>query len=292
MRAALEEQTWDLVISDFSMPEFSGPAALAVCQEKGMDIPFIVVSGRIGEEIAVEMMKAGADDYVSKDNLGRLVPAVSRELRALNERRRHARAEGMMAHLAAIVESCDDAIISKTLDGVVLSWNSAAERIYGYAADEMLGRSIAVLQPEGRAHEQQELDNKIKHGQRVERFETVRVRKDGKTIDVSLTLSPIKDADGRIVSASIVVRDITERKHADNERLILIQELTDALARVNTLRGLLPICASCKKIRNDDGYWEQVETYIKNHSNANFTHGICPDCMKALYPGHVKVAAV
>ena len=77
---------------------------------------------------------------------------------------------------------------------------------------------------------------------------------------------------------------MTQRKREEQERLKLIQELQDALKQVKTLSGLLPICASCKKIRDDNGYWQQVETYIQKHSNADFTHGICPECLQRLYP--------
>ena len=86
-------------------------------------------------------------------------------------------------------------------------------------------------------------------------------------------------------------RDITQRKRQEKERLRLIEELRSALARVKTLSGLLPICASCKKIRNDHGYWEQVEIYIKNHSQADFTHGMCPDCIHKLYPEYAALKA-
>jgi hypothetical protein len=82
--------------------------------------------------------------------------------------------------------------------------------------------------------------------------------------------------------------DITDRKQAEEERERLILELTDALSKVRTLSGLLPICASCKKIRNDKGYWEQIEMYIRNHSEAEFSHGLCPDCMEKLYPHFYK----
>ena len=82
----------------------------------------------------------------------------------------------------------------------------------------------------------------------------------------------------------MAVRDITARKRAEEDRERLIVELKDALSKVRALRGMLPICSSCKKIRNDEGYWEQVETYIGDHSEAEFTHGICPDCSKKLYP--------
>jgi two-component system cell cycle sensor histidine kinase/response regulator CckA len=284
MRTALEGQVWDIVISDYSMPQFGGADALALCQRQASDVPFISVSGTIGEDIAVAMMKAGAHDYVMKDRMGRLVPAVKRELGAAEERRVRRRAETAMAHLASIVESCEDAIIGKTLEGIITSWNQGAERLYGYAATEMIGRTVSELVPPYRPQDKPELDQMIKSGQRVENFETVRLRKDGKSVDVSMTISPIRDSTGQIVGSSTVERDITRRKSEEQERLRLIQELTEALARVKTLTGLLPMCASCKKIRNDNGYWQQVETYIKEHSEADFTHGICPDCMKRLYP--------
>lgn len=284
MNKALDVRVWDLVLSDYSMPNFTGTEALALCQKKGFDVPFIIVSGRIGEEVAVEMMRAGAHDYVMKDDLGRLVPAVNRELRAAQERQTRRHAQLAMAHLASIVETCDDAIISHTLGGTVLSWNSGAERVFGFAAPEMIGESIECIMPRDRQSEILDMRDLIERGRRVDRVETVRLRKDGRKIDVSITISPIKNAEGIIHGASIVARDVTERKEQEKERLHLIQELTEALKRVKTLSGLLPICASCKKIRNDDGYWEQVETYIKSRSNAEFTHGICPDCVKELYP--------
>jgi PAS domain S-box-containing protein len=284
MSAALVAQQWDLILSDYSMPQFSGPDALALCRQHNLDIPFIVISGRIGEETAVKMMKAGAHDYLMKHQLARLVPAVKRELIAAQERAARRDSETARAHLASIVESCDDAIISKALDGTILSWNRGAERMYGYRAQVIIGRSISVLIPAGRQHEMEEIRELVEQGECMDRLETVRLRQNGESMDVSVTISPIKDADGKICGASIVSRDITERKRQENERVKLIQDLQAALARVHTLGGLLPICASCKKIRNDHGYWEQVEIYIKNRSNAEFTHGICPDCITRLYP--------
>jgi PAS domain S-box-containing protein len=284
MRTALETRAWDLIISDYSMPEFEGPAALVLAQEKAADIPFISVSGVLGEDLAVEMMKAGAHDYVMKSNLARLVPAVSRELSAAEERRVRRQHEAAVTHLASIVQSCDDAIIGMTLEGIVVSWNAGAERIYGYSAAEMIGRSISLLIPQYRPGDLPELYEMIQRGERVERFETVRLRKDRKPVEVSITFSPIRDASDRVVGASTVGRDITESKREEQDRLKLIQELTDALARVKTLSGLLPICSGCKKIRDDQGYWQQVETFIKHRSDADFTHSLCPDCVHRLYP--------
>src|SRR5947207_14793118 len=117
MGAALERCSWDLIISDYSLPKFSGATALSLFQERALDIPFIVVSGALGEERAVEMMKAGAHDYVLKHNLPRLAPAVRRELAAAEERRVGKQQGAMVAHLASIVQSCEEAIVGKTLDG-------------------------------------------------------------------------------------------------------------------------------------------------------------------------------
>jgi|GEM_PF-226591 DNA-binding response OmpR family regulator len=99
-----------------------------------------------------------------------------------------------------------------------------------------------------------------------------------------ITASPLRDATGGIIAGITVARNIDRRKRLEREREKLIEELQEALANIKTLSGLLPICASCKKIRDDKGYWNQIETYIKNHSDATFTHGICPDCMEKLYP--------
>jgi len=230
LQAALEVREWDLIVCDYSMPHLAGPTALTIYQQAGLDIPFISVSGTVGEEKVAEMMKAGAHDYVMKSNLGRLVPAVKRELRAARERQDRRQAEAIAAYLASIVQSCDDAIIGKTLDGTVVSWNRGAERIYGYSAAEMIGRSISVLIPSYRPDQLSEIFATIKRGEAVEGLETVRIRKDGTSVEVSLTISPIKDSGGRVVGASTVTRDITRRKQEENERLGLIKDLTAALA--------------------------------------------------------------
>lgn len=233
LQAALDVRHWDLILCDYSLPQLTGPAALAIYQQKGLDIPFILVSGTVGEEPVAEMMKAGAHDYVMKSHLARLAPAVKRELRAAQERRARRQAETVSAYLASIVESCDDAIIGKTLDGTVVSWNPGAERLYGYSAAEMIGRPISVLVPSYRPEELPEIFDALKQGKGVDGLETVRIRKDGTPVEVSLTISPIKDGAGRVVGASTVARDITRRKQEENERLGLIKELTAALAHVH-----------------------------------------------------------
>ena len=134
-----------------------------------------------------------------------------------------AQAHKFQSNLAAIVESSDDAIISKTLDGVISSWNEAAERMFGYTAEEAIGQPITLLIPPTHIDEEPVILQKLRRGERIEHYETVRKRKDGVLINVSLTVSPIKDANGSVVGASKIARDITQRKRAEE---VLRQEIT------------------------------------------------------------------
>ncbi len=127
------------------------------------------------------------------------------------------RGEEALQHLAAIVESSDDAIIGKSLEGRITSWNRAAERIFGYAADEMIGQSIALLMPPDHAEDLARILGHIRRGERVDHYQTRRRRKDGRIIDVSLTVSPIRDSEGQIIGASKIARDITVQKQVDAE---------------------------------------------------------------------------
>ncbi len=128
------------------------------------------------------------------------------------------RAEQMSLHLAAIVESSDDAIVSKTLEGVILSWNKGAERIFGYTAEEVIGKTIYIIIPPERHYEEPQILAKLRRGERIDHYETVRMTKDGRRVNISLTISPIKDKSGRIIAASKIARDITERIRMEQER--------------------------------------------------------------------------
>jgi PAS domain S-box-containing protein len=190
------------------------------------------------------------------------------------------RAEQASRQLAAIVEGSDDAIISLTLAGIITSWNKAAEILYDYTAAEAIGQPISINIPPEHLHEIPDLLARIDRGERIVHHETIRRRKNGDDINVSLSISPIRDNSDSIIGASTIARDITERERMRKEREKFIAELQEALAKVKALKGLLPICAWCKKIRDDQGYWQQIEAYIRDHSEADFSHGICPECAK------------
>lgn len=129
------------------------------------------------------------------------------------------------ARLAAIVASSDDAIVSKTLEGFVTTWNAGAQRIFGYTAEEMIGQHITRIVPEDLRAEEEDILARLRRGQHVDHFETVRVAKDGRRVDVSVTVSPIRDSSGKLVGASKVGRDITERKQFERLQQLLISEL-------------------------------------------------------------------
>jgi PAS domain S-box-containing protein len=143
--------------------------------------------------------------------------------------------------LSAIIESSDDAIVSKDLSGNITSWNPGAERIFGYTAEEVIGRSVTILIPEDRQDEEPGILERIRRGDRIDHYETVRRRKDGTLIDISLTVSPIRDSEGRIVGASKIARDVTERKRAEEERRLAEERLHQSREQYGRLANLLPV---------------------------------------------------
>jgi PAS domain S-box-containing protein len=161
------------------------------------------------------------------------------------------RADETRALLAAIVDTSGDVIVSKTLDGIVTSWNAAAERLFGYASEEAIGRSIDLVIPPDRRDEEREILGRLRRGERIEHFETVRRRKDGRLIDVSLTISPVKDASGRIIGASKIARDVTERKREETERAEQAKRKDEFIAILaHELRNpLSPIRASARYLK-------------------------------------------
>lgn len=213
--SALEGFRPDIILADYHLPAFDGMAALTIAVERAPDVPFVFVSGAMGEELAIETLHQGAADYVIKNRLGKLVPAVNRALQEANERRLRHQAEAVRSELAAIVESSEDAIVGATLDGRITTWNGGAGRMFGYSAADVVGQLANILVMEGRQQKFAELLTVIAGGKSITHYETSMRRKDGRQIEVSLSLSPIRDASGAIGGISTIGRDITERKAAE-----------------------------------------------------------------------------
>lgn len=192
----------------------------------------------------------------------------------------------------SVTQSAYDAIITADSHGVIIDWNHGAEKMFGYAEAEAEGKPLSLIIP-------QEYQERHTHGmQRLidggapnvigSVVEMHGLHKNGKMFPLELSLSEWQTSKGKYYTG--IIRDITQRKQAEQElqqtmkeRENLIRELQYALENIKTLQGLIPICANCKKIRDDKGYWNQVEGYISAHTDAKFSHGICPDCAKKLY---------
>jgi PAS domain S-box-containing protein len=168
------------------------------------------------------------------------------------------------AWLASIVEYGDDAIVSKNLDGIITSWNRGAERMYGYLAEEVIGKSITIVIPPERHHEENDILERIRRGDRVDHYETIRRRKDGNLIDVSVTISPMRDANGTVIGASKIARDITERKRSEAQISTLARE---AEHRTKNLLANVKAVVHLSQAGTPNGLKEAIEGRIEALAN-------------------------
>jgi PAS domain S-box-containing protein len=217
-----------VVISDQRLPDMTGLDLCAAIRAIDPDLSLILLTGHASLDTAIAAV-GQVDQYLTKpvapDELLASVIAGTHRTQARRTERRET--EQMATRLAAIVEGTDDAVISMTLDGVVTGWNRGAERLYGYAADDAIGQPASILVPEDHPDDLPEILVSIRDGRHVEHFETVRMRRDGSRLHVSLTVSPIHDPSGNVGGASSIARDITDRRAAEELR----QELQSSAER-------------------------------------------------------------
>ena len=185
----------------------------------------------------------------------------------------------------AIAETADDAVVVFDSRENIFFWNPAAKSIFGYEAGETQGKVLdSIVSPRFREVLREEMGRVVarKKADLVgTTLEMGGIRKDGREFPIELSLATWRTKEE--VFFTVIARDITQRKEVEAERERLIKELQDALTEIKTLRGIIPICASCKKVRDDEGYWEQVEVYVRDRSDAEFSHSLCPECAKELY---------
>lgn len=226
LMGALTEEDWDIVISDHRMPQFSSLAALKLCKEQTSNTPFIVVSGSIGEELAVSAMKAGANDYIMKDNLARLVPAVERELREAESRRQRQSAEQALEQwrrrTESILEAAGEGICGLDSNGVINFINPRGAKLVGWEADELIGKPLHETVHHSRADgtpflkQDCSLCASLRDGLAHWMDDEVFWRKDGTVVPIEYTCMPLQE-DQKIIGAVLTFQDITERKDAESD---------------------------------------------------------------------------
>ena len=226
----LKENSFDVILTDLGLPDSDGIDTFLEIHARNSRIPIIILTGMNDERIGINAVKQGAQDYLVKGQVdGKLL------IRSIQYSIERKKSEEKIKNLANVVESSNDAIITKSLEGIITSWNKGAEQIYRYSAEETLGKPANFLIPSALNNESKRLVEMVKRGEKVHQYETSRLRKDGRIIDVSMTLSPIFDISGELAAVSIIARDITESKKAEErlqrseERYRIIAEQTGQL---------------------------------------------------------------
>ena len=210
---ALSANSYDVVLTDYKLPGWSGMEVLRLLQADGRDIPCILVTGSVGEEIAAKCIKLGATDYILKDRPTRLPFSIASALEERSQREKRKEAEKSRNRLASIVESSLDAIIGTSDDGRIMNWNPGAEHMFGYSAEEVFELPLSNFFDHDAAQGQ------ASNGQTIQRYESRGTRKTGELIDLAVTISPILNSDGSPGGSSAIVRDITESKRQQAELL-------------------------------------------------------------------------
>jgi PAS domain S-box-containing protein len=265
MALALKSHPWDIVVSDYSMPTFSALGALDVLKRTAADVPCIIMSGSIGEDRAVELLKEGASDFITKGLTLRLLPAIKRELLEAEERRARKVAEKALSEselkFQSLCESAADAIISANSVGEICSWNKGAEKIFGYCSRDIVGNSLEIIMPERyRKRHQEALDLiRASGGLRFagKTLEVYGLRKDGTEVPLEVSLSHWKTRSEDCFGA--IIRDITERKRTEEamiEKACLAALSADVGASLTSENSLTTILHSC------------VEAVVRNLSAA------------------------
>ena len=223
MQAALTQRAWDVVLSDYNLPDFNAPSALSLLRETGLDLPFLIVSGGIGEDIAVGAMKAGAHDYLMKGNLHRLVPAVERELREAANRASQRESKKALQEselrYRLLWETAPDAVVLMDPEGRIHFANPAVKDVFGYTPEEIIGKNLSTLQPEHlRSTHQGAMERYLRTGIKGVSWratESMGLRKDGAEIPIEISFSDMHlNGQRRFVG---FIRDVTERKRAERE---------------------------------------------------------------------------
>ena len=264
----LKSNEVDIILLDLFLPDSKGINTLEKVNSIMPNIPIIVLTGMIDDvNTAVSFIEKGAQDFLMKNDIN--VNLLFRSMMYAIERKKIfveledylKKYQSSEANLRNLIENHADAIIVVDQDGIVLYINPAAEMLFGKSKKELTGSLFGFPLVTG---------NKT---------EISIIKKNNNTVGDMRVVKLLWEGEKSYLAS---IRDVTEQKNAESERENLIKELEKSLKKIKTLSGLIPMCAWCKKIRDDNGYWNMLEKYIEDHSMAEFTHSICPKCQEKL----------
>jgi PAS domain S-box-containing protein len=274
-KRVMVEKSFDAIVSDFNLGDGNAFDIINAAH----DLPVVITTGSGDEETAVKAMKLGACDYLIKDdkyNYLKMLPVTVEH--AIN----YKGAARLTRILTQTIMGVSDSVCITDMSDQIIFANEAFCKMYGcQSTDQIIGSKSASFRQDVTV----ETESSICTDSKRTDDEYYCKRKDGATFVVSSSETVIRDENRSEIAIARISRDITAKKNTEREREKLLQELQDALSKVKMLSGLLPICASCKKIRDEEGEWKVLEEYIVNHSEADFSHGLCLDCAEKLYPG-------
>jgi PAS domain S-box-containing protein len=278
-----QHTAFNLALLDLRLPDVDGVELISPLKDMQPDMALIMVTGYASVKTAVRAANEGASGFITKpvdmdEVLAKVRDLFYRQRLVQDKRRADEEIRQLKEFNESIVQTVPGAIIVTDAQGVITFVNPATANLTGYAPEELLGRHWSVIVPPDQLPVVQAADKRRKGGE-ADRYELDFKHKDGRRLPTLISGSPRFDSNsGHFTGTLAVLTDISERARAEEAREKLIVELEAALAQVQQLQGFLPICSYCNRIRADQDYWQQVETYIEEHSEALFTHSICPDC--------------
>ncbi|HYE30695.1 MAG TPA: response regulator [Methylomirabilota bacterium] len=281
-QVALAEGDFDLVVTDYHLCWTDGLVTLKALKSRYPEVPVVMFTGTGNEEVAVAGMKGGLEDYVLKSSreTTRLAAAVELALRSAQHRRELALAESRYSQL---FQSVPVGLFLATPTGQLVDVNPALSQMLAFRTREDLLRT-PFQKLFARPQDFEKLRSALEREGSVRHFEVLLRCVDHNLCWADCHATIVRDPKTQAVHYEGSLEDITERKKMEAAREHHISHLEQALSSTRNLSGLLPICSSCKKIRDEEGDWNQLEVYIQKHSEAQFTHSFCPECARSLYP--------
>lgn len=271
-KTMVNHEKFDVIVADYNLGD--GTCFDLVDEIKG--ILTIITTGAGDECTAVQAMREGVFDYLIKDVERKYLQKLPVLIENGLQQKKTQETIKMLSHA---MMNISDSVSILNMNYEIIFVNKSFLSIYGYAWEEIIGQKHDILDITKTSNR-----SRLNHAEDERLGEFYSEKRDGTVFPIFLTRSLLMDENDHPIAIVNVARDITEKKKREREQQLLIKQLQKALTEVKTLSGMLPICAACKKIRDDKGYWNQIEQYVKEHSDAEFSHSLCPECVDKLYP--------